>query len=548
MRAYIDKKSSMKSKQYLVVASIVVALSWLFYRKSKLLKQSTTQHTSHAEDVDFTTTATYFHIDNFLNESYHKELMNVFESLDGGLEISKPTAAGLDPSHIGEAIDPIRFDAELNKYVCDPSRPFLQYNLLNKKCMLFPRVDSGIHFIKTGTHQHLREPIDKIARRPRYFNKIFDIDDKDDPKNKVLREVFANPGWIEKSKEICGSDYQYIRPYQSILSLQLPGNIIPTHTDAPFYMATTDSVGRRQEQFSSFVATPYNFPIWLLVVMKHSQLFQQYHIPEVNTISYIHPRSQRQKDHHENDDDAVGKTHHVGGELVLFPKQSVQFDGSTRYYGDVSIPSTGGSAVIVDGTSSPHTTNVFLPDHNNNDTIIDLVHGIDTNNVSNLPLIIKYMPTNQKWKLYKNSNKPTKFEYDWNHVRASLASRAWCFKTEEEAMTFDPNPNPNPPRISNDDEENEARDDDNPISMNNVLDALRNDLIATKGFKQARIDEMMTNDKYELGMTLIKTYVHYPKKLESDSTTSVPLNYCLIFKKLPETALTKTLMCSICNC
>ena len=531
------------------VAIVAIMVTWFY--------SAQTRHSNSSEETE---EFKYFEIDNFFSESERIKLMNLFESIDT-FEIARPSST---TKHFGEATDPVGYDNKSNQFICNKSTPYLRYNNVTKKCMFISRIDSGIHYVLTGGYQHLREPIEYLAKRPTFFNTIININNKEKEKREkdneeqqisTLKSIFDNPQLIDKSKEVCGKNYSYLQPYQSILSLQLPGHMIATHSDASYFAQFShnddedDDDGDNSNSINvvSVVssATPDNFPIWLLTVMKHSKLFDKYKIKEVNTIGYIHPWGI------ENNDDINSNNvnyNNFGGELVVFTKRT-----NYKWHGDVKISADGGKATIVDGTECPHATQIFLPknsncncdqhdcDCNNNcNNISRIIDMIDPFDAKNLPLKIKFDKLNQLWKVYKQSNVSTNLNFSWNHVRASIASRLWCFKNEQHALAFDQL------RSKSLQKQLEIKQNKNgALTMENVLSVLKQDLIQNKGYKENKINEM---DRYTLGLTLLNAYIEYPKKSDNDSVLLIPFNYCVVFKRLPDWRIVSWIMCTICHC
>ena len=161
----------------------------------------------------------------------------------------------------------------------------------------------------------------------------------------------------------------------------------------------------------------------------------------------------------------------------------------------------------------------------------------------NAPVKIKYEKSNQVWIVYKQSNVSTNLNFSWNQVRASLASRLWCFKNEKQASLFS-NPLLQFQQTGNMTNNNDSNKEV-VLSMENVLRVLKQDLIENKRYSVKQISEM---DHYTLGITLMNEYIRFPKKSDNTSIFLIPFNYCILFEKLPDWEMIKWFMCLVCQC
>jgi len=96
---------------------------------------------------------------------------------------------------------------------------------------------------------------------------IFDVN-----KYPIIKELFASKVFTDNARSVCPPDEQYLDTFQMNFILQVPGQTVAIHTDAPC------KFGRNKNKFlsKSFFfycmlldfhhATRFQFPQWLLVV------------------------------------------------------------------------------------------------------------------------------------------------------------------------------------------------------------------------------------------------------------------------------------------
>ena len=125
--------------------------------------------------------------------------------------------------HIGEA-QPIRSDG-----TC--SDPFLVPSI-NKTLCVFPgRVDVARHFLFTGGVQGLKENYNDAASRLQSFGRyMFDLSNYP-----FMEELFQRENFQKAAKVVCPDDKQYLDPFQFNLIIQVPGQTVALHIDAPYF-------------------------------------------------------------------------------------------------------------------------------------------------------------------------------------------------------------------------------------------------------------------------------------------------------------------------
>ena len=325
------------------------------------------------------------------------------------------------------------------------------YDENEKLCMFPSRIDIFKHFLFNGGYNNLRKSYDKLVQRIKlfinykflnytnYLNKNNNKNDENDLKS--LYKIFEYDKLIKSTKKICNNSNSYLLPYQTSLTIQIPGQLLPEHTDLPYFK----------------YASRYSFPQWLLVVMKHSNLFNQHRIREVQAVIYIHPWNSSKSN----------KT--MGGELLIYD------NGPNEQPKILDI--SGGTAILCDGPNTIHATNIFMPN--------EQMFYNSTMMKKDTLQYLKYDKSNLFWRLYVNDSE-TDIIYDWNHIRASISSRLWCFDSKQEAINYDPY------------EINEKK-----FSMKYVLNILKNNLITKGVIDKKSIDTM---NEYDLGLFLMDNW------------------------------------------
>jgi len=182
------------------------------------------------------------------------------------------------------------------------------------RCVFAARIDEGrATIIEGGINAH-RETIAKRLSRVLSFV-AFANDLEKDP---IIGDIFNNEKLENAVEKICPEN-TVLEPFWFVLLVQLPGQEITTHIDSVSYWG----------------ATRYNFPQWLLVIMKFSGLFEDHFVPNVQGVAYFHSWS----DNRESD-------------------FNVWVDDDEY----VSIPPTSGSSSFIDGTRSIHGATTYRPD------------------------------------------------------------------------------------------------------------------------------------------------------------------------------------------
>mmetsp|Transcript_10773 Transcript_10773/g.17998 ORF Transcript_10773/g.17998 Transcript_10773/m.17998 type:complete len:433 (+) Transcript_10773:1797-3095(+) len=274
--------------------------------------------------------------------------------------------------HIGEA------EALNEDGTC--SHPFLVPNANNTLCILPGRVDVAQHFVRTGGVQALREKFDISAARLQSFaSYIFDVN-----KYPIIKELFASKVFTDNARSVCPPDEQYLDTFQMNFILQVPGQTVAIHTDAPYFHH----------------ATRFQFPQWLLVAMTHSGLFKDDFVHQVQVVAYFHEWK---------------ATATRGGQFLYWK------DNATSIETLLPEPEAG---TVVDGSKTVHCASVYggphggaLPPPINKQEFCQLKHV-----------------GNDVWQVVCNDK--VLQTYSTDDLRFAIVYRARCFRDEQTAREF----------------------------------------------------------------------------------------------------------------
>ena len=235
------------------------------------------------------------------------------------------------------------------------------------------------------------------------------------------------------------------------------------HLDAPYFWG----------------ATRFQFPQWLLVVMKFSGLFEEEFIDQVQVVAYFH---------------RWNATEERGGKFVYW-------DSNDQHPHQVSPVSLAGT--VVDGSKTIHAGIVYRPDLK--------APLLDKSAESNL----KYVG-DEKWELHNNNTLVN--SYDTDDIRWTLVYRARCFEKDDGPRNFR-----NWPR-------------DQYMKLDDILSKLKADLVHRGRNTALGLEEMSPLD---LATTLLDEYISYPLS----PTAFMPYNYCVLGKIMPSVQPLLDLIC-----
>ena len=273
------------------------------------------------------------------------------------------------------AVDPLLDDAEADA-VLDLWRHYPGYGLYSNEGFdtafapeLAQRYDAAVNFVRTGGRFGRRdEDKSMLAARTNYFRETYAYgDDVSAPGVEVL---FANRALADAARRLHGRDV--IEPAIVYANVMLPGQELAVHTDVPEFRGANRKI----------------LPQWLLVVMRHSGLFEDWRMPIATGITYFGGGA--------------------GGELAYYP------DGAA------------GEAV----TYTPrHNTGVVL----DTDTVfhgVDRVLGDERELGSIRPGMRLVHDGDDRWSVRDGDRVVA--TYDEDEIRLSISWKAYCFADDAE--------------------------------------------------------------------------------------------------------------------
>jgi hypothetical protein len=286
-----------------------------------------------------TTTAPYTLIDPLLSDSEAAELLDLFERFGSYGMYSEE---GLNEG-IGEGL-PQRFDAAYN-------------------------------FINTGGRFGKHEDLELLVARTNYFRETYSYgDDVQAPGVEVMRD---HPALAEAARKLYGRDL--IVPAIVYANVLVPGQELAVHTDVPEFRG----VSRK------------NTSQWLLVVMHHSGLFEQWRMPIATAVAWFQ--------------------HAEGGEFAFYPRGAQG--------GPSTVPAAFNTALVTD------TDSVF--------------HGVDRvrQSTGDMPLLKPGMrmvsdgPGTGRWRVVDDDGELAAWNFD--EIRLSVSWKAYCFADQAEREAWE---------------------------------------------------------------------------------------------------------------
>lgn len=252
---------------------------------------------------------------DFLDATTMDELMALTRGFG-----SIPTALRDDESYkiqrdnIGEAEPFNATAAALGISGC--SKPFLIPSADRQRCLFPGRIDVGRHFIRSGGLDGLKEPYELLASRVQPFLKyVFNYSEVP-----VAQKLLTSPKFTKLAVAVCPAGKTLLDFIQLNLVIQVPGQTVASHIDAPYF----------------YHANRFQFPQWLLASMVFSNIFAADFVDQVQVVAYYHKWKTTQ-----------------GGDFSFWndPASTVA---------QISKPA-GGSANSVDGSKMVHAANVYRP-------------------------------------------------------------------------------------------------------------------------------------------------------------------------------------------
>jgi hypothetical protein len=234
---------------------------------------------------------------------------------------------------------------------------------------LTQRHDAVLNYLKAGGMHGAGEPISVLAARTNYFREEYAYGTKSLIDG--IEPFLFHDGFVEAAQRIHGR--RVIEPAIVFANLMVPGQELALHTDVPEFRG----VNRKLH------------PQWLLVAMRHSELFEDWRMPIATGVAWFHDCD--------------------GGEFAFYP------DGATGppVYHKVAY----NTALLVD------TDSVF--------------HGVDRvapGDATELPALKPGMQLafdgDGRWSV--RDGDAIVATYPWGELRFSISWKAYCFTDEAE--------------------------------------------------------------------------------------------------------------------
>jgi hypothetical protein len=242
---------------------------------------------------------------------------------------------------------------------------------------LVPRVDAVRNFRRTGGRFSRRpEPWPVLRARTTYFRDEYAYGNMVTARG--IDRILADESLSEAAKTLYGC--AVVVPYNAYGNLLLPGQELGLHTDVPAFRGADRST----------------LPLWMLVVMRHSGLFEKWRIPIATAVLFL---------------GGCG-----GGEFVCYP------EGASSP--GVQIRPSVGRAVMLDADTVFHG--------------VDRVLGDDSPMWSVGEGAMRLLNRGDRtWQLevvdpVVAAGGPRYFDYCSDDLRFSLSWKAYCFREESE--------------------------------------------------------------------------------------------------------------------
>ncbi len=404
-----------------------------------------------------------FSQEDLVPEDLAKELQKlIYEMKEYPSNVDQTKATGFIPKyeHVGEA-QPVNEHGE-----CDHALLFP--NADRTLCILPQRVDIGKHYVLTGGLDGKKENVDDSIDRVSSFGRYTFMKDIDH--YPAVKTLFENEKFQNAAKQVCPADKTYLDTFQFNFIIQVPGQTVALHLDAPYFWG----------------ASRFDFPQWLLVAMVFSNLFKEQFIDQIQVVAYVHDWGTR--------GDTKAGVQADGGDFVYFANNTAPVGVVSPVYR---------SGTFVDGSKVLHAAKIYRPDvkapkvpkdqscalrHIEHDDWEVQCDEIDVDNGE-----IKQRHINGKYKFHD--------------LRISIVYRARCFTDEDEAARY----------------KESAKTDI--MDLNNIMKTFKDDMINNKKIRLNRkqLDEM---DSLDFAFLIMNTYIKYP--LPPKDLALFPYNYCAV--------------------
>jgi hypothetical protein len=296
------------------------------------------------------------------------------------------------------------------------------------KPKLGARCDASRNFISTGGRfGHREEPRWLLRARTSYFRELYAHGGSVSVEG--IETILGNEALIAAARGLYGMPV--VVPYLAYGNMLVPGQELGLHTDVPAFRGA-DRTG---------------LPLWLLVVMRHSGLFERWRISIATAVAF------------------VGDC--AGGEFAYYP------NGETGP-GRETHPDSG-AAIVLDADSIFHG--------------VDRVSGDDTalRTLGSRPMQLASRG-DRTWQLRRSSSEMPgpEFAFSSDQLRFSMSWKAYCFEDEHERSVW------------------EAHTDD--LRCSAIIGALTDEMC-----RRGVVARDHGLSDAELGFLMIDTFVRFPK-------------------------------------
>jgi hypothetical protein len=235
---------------------------------------------------------------------------------------------------------------------------------------LFQRHDAVTNFLRTGGRFGRRADAATLGARTNYFRESYAYGD--DIRIAGIEPFLRYEGFVEAARTIHGRPV--VEPAIVYANILLPGQELAVHTDVPEFRGANRKL----------------YPQWLMVVMRHSGLFEEYRMPIATAVGWFNDCR--------------------GGEFAYYP----------------------------DGPGGPPAT---IAAHANTGIILDtdsVFHGVDPV-AADVPLP-RLRPGAQlvwndgRWVVRDGDDALA--AYGWNDIRFSISWKAYCFADDAERRAW----------------------------------------------------------------------------------------------------------------
>lgn len=304
------------------------------------------------------------------------------------------------------------------------AHPFLIPSQDRTLCVLPGRVDVARAYVMSGGVEGLKESPAKLVSRVQSFGRYyFDLEQLP-----PARALFDMPAFSELAAAVCPPDATVLDPIQANLIVNIPGQTVASHIDAPYFWG----------------ADRFTLPQWLLAVMVHSGLFADRFIHQVQVVGYVHRW-----------EDPTGAR---AGEFVYYDDAS----GVPK-----SVPPAPLSASSVDGSKVVHASRVYMPERAPPPLNKDKAN------------VLRYAAGSDMWEL--TSGGEVVATYPTDELRFSVVYRARCFASEEKRAAFAAQRRGNPA---------DPADTGDMLPLETVLNTLKEGLVTAGAYSRVYLNSL----------------------------------------------------------